>query len=238
MAGKRFRSWKWIVLWVIVALIVVFGLMQAVPYGRDHTNPPAANPFKWTDPNAEALARIACYDCHSNETKWWWGTDIAPFSWISQSDVDGGRSRFNFSNYDGQPSVAEFQRALQRNMPPGIYTFIHTNAKLTDAQKQTLVKGYSDSAAANGGASTGGGGEGGGTPSTGTTGGTGSTTSADAAAIAVINQVCTTCHGAAPSLNFHAANQAQAQALIDNMVQRGATITLEQTQVLLKYFTR
>jgi hypothetical protein len=252
MAGKRFRSWKWIVLWVIVALIVVFALMQAVPYGRSHTNPAASNPFKWTDPKAEALAKKACYDCHSNETNWWWATNIAPFSWLVQADVDGGRARFNLSNYDGRPSVAGLQEALNDGMPPFQYTLLHPSAKLSDADKKALVDGYSASAAANGGASSGGGeGEGGQTTttagtgtsgttgSTGTTAGTGSsTTAADAAGTAAINQACTRCHGADLSLNYHAANEAQANALIDNMVQRGAQVTPEQRQALVKYFTR
>jgi hypothetical protein len=235
VAGKRKRSWKRIVLWVIGILVLIFALMQAVPYGRNHTNPPAANPFKWTDPQAEAIAKVSCYDCHSNETKWWWATNIAPFSWLVQSDVDGGRSRFNFSNYDGRPSAAGLERAVQDEMPPFQYTLIHPSAKLDAAKKQTLIKGYSDSLAANGGSSSSG--------SSGQPGQPGSsstltTTSADAAAVAIINQVCVGCHSADTALNYHAATAAQAQALIADMVQRGATVSPEQQQVLVQYFTR
>ena len=80
--------------------------MQAIPYGRSsHTNPPTVNAFTWTDPQAEAIAKVSCYDCHSNETNWWWATNIAPFSWLVQADVDGGRARLNFSEYDGRPSL-------------------------------------------------------------------------------------------------------------------------------------
>ncbi len=236
MAGKRFRSWKWIILCVIVALIVVFGLIQAVPYGRSHTNPAATNEFKWTDPQAQAIARTSCYDCHSNQTDWWWATSIAPFSWISQRDVDEGRRRLNFSEYAGFPSADEFQRAIQGRMPPGIYTFIHRSAKLTDAERQTLLKGYTDGMAATGTGSTGG--STGGTTDTTTGGTTGTTTSADAAAVAIINQVCATCHSAQPALAFHAGSAADAKALIDDMVNRGATVTADQEQTLIQYYTR
>jgi cytochrome c551/c552 len=151
MAGKRKRSWKRIVLWVIGILVIILAVVQAIPYGRTgHSNPPATNAFTWTDPQAEALAKASCYDCHSNATDWWWATNIAPFSWLVQADVDGGRSRLNFSEYQGQPSLEEFQDVVQGGMPPFQYTIIHPSAKLSDAEKQTLIKGYTDSIAANG----------------------------------------------------------------------------------------
>ena len=88
-ARRPGRSWKWIVLWAIVAF-GVFGLIQPVPYGRQPLQPAASNPFQWTDPQAEALAKKSCYDCHSNETNWWWATSIAPFSWLVQRTWTAG----------------------------------------------------------------------------------------------------------------------------------------------------
>ena len=141
-AGRPGRSWKKILLWAIGVAVVVFLLIQLVPYGRSsHSNPPATNPFQWTDPQAEAIARESCYDCHSNETEWWWATNIAPFSWLVQRDVDGGRAEFNFSEWDGQPSVEAIRRSSTGEMPPFQYTLIHPGAKLTDAEKQTLRAG-------------------------------------------------------------------------------------------------
>ena len=258
MAGKKKRSKKRIALWVIGILVVIFALMQAVPYGRNHTNPPVSNGFVWADSQAEALAKTACYDCHSNQTDWWWATDIAPFSWLIQSDVEGARRRLNFSAYEGRPDVEEFQRAVQGGMPPFQYWLVHWNAKLNDTQKQTLIKGYEASLAANSGSSSGGsqnpaGQEGSTTTvsssattvsSSTTTAGSSapsissSTTSANAAAIAIINQACASCHSAAEALAFHASTASRAQGLIADMIRRGAKLTAEQQQVLGQYFTR
>ncbi len=229
-AGTRKRSWKKIVLWVIVGLVVLFAVMQAVPFGRSHTNPAAANPFTWTSSDAEAIAKKSCYDCHSNETKWWWASNIAPFSWLFQADVNGGRENLNFSDYAGEPPVDEFTRVVDGGMPPFQYTLIHPSAKMTDAQKQTLIKGYADGMAAMNGGS--GSGSDGGSGSTSTTAGN------DAAAIAAINSACSSCHPAAPALSFRAGNAAEAKAMIDSMVQRGATLTSDQIQLLIAYYTR
>ena len=155
MAGKKKRSWKKILLWIVGILVLVIAVMQAIPYGRSHANPPATNDFTWTNPEAETLARNSCYDCHSNETVWWWAIDVAPFSWLAQADIDGARSKLNFSEYNGQPSVDEFREAVEGGMPPFQYTIVHGDAKLSDAQKQTLIQGYADGMAASGG-STGG----------------------------------------------------------------------------------
>jgi mono/diheme cytochrome c family protein len=237
MARTGTRSWKRILLWVIGIAIVLFVVIQVIPYGRSsHTNPPPTNAFQWTDPQAEAIAKTSCYDCHSNETKWWWATNIAPFSWLVQHDVDEGRSRLNFSEFDGIPPADEFQRVVEGGeMPPFQYTLIHPNAKLNDAEKQTLIKGYAAGLAASGSSS-------GGQPtpqSSATASATPTpTTSATADAVAIINSVCSQCHAADAALNFHAGSTTEAQALIDDMVQRGAQVTSAQQQALVQYFTR
>ena len=231
-AGRPGRSWKKILLWTIGVAFAVFLLIQLVPYGRSsHSNPPATNPFPWTDPQAEAIAKESCYDCHSNETKWWWATSIAPFSWLVQRDVDGGRSRLNFSDWTGQPSAEEIQGIVNEGeMPPIQYTLIHPGAKLTDAEKQTLVQGYAAGMAASGGASSGG--QPGATPSAAPT----SVSGADA--VAIINQRCSTCHPADQALSFRAGSAAEAQALIDDMIQRGAQVTPQGRQAMVQYFTQ
>ena len=83
------------------ALIVLALLIQLIPYGHNHTNPPVVKEFNWTTPAAKEIAQRACYDCHSNETKWLWYSSIAPVSWLVAHDVDEGRAVFNFSDWQG-----------------------------------------------------------------------------------------------------------------------------------------
>jgi hypothetical protein len=214
-----------IALWVVGALVVVFILIQFIPYGRDHTNPPASNPFVWSAPGAEAIAKTSCYDCHSNETKWWWAVSVAPFSWLAWHDISGGRSRLNFSEWNGGLTTEELQRAINGEMPPLQYTLLHPNAKLNEQEKQTLLKGFSASLADQTG------GSGSATP-------TPSPTSAGGDAVALINERCSTCHSPDQALQFRAANADEAKALIDNMVQRGADVSASEEQTLIDYFTR
>jgi hypothetical protein len=217
MAGRR-RSWKRIVLYALAGLVVLFGVIQLVPYGRDHTNPPAGNPFKWTNAQAEAIAKKSCYDCHSNETDWWWATNIAPFSWLVTKDVNEGRDRMNFSDWQGGPDVGGFQESLG-GMPPFQYTIIHPSTKLNDAQKKTLTAGYGASLSQNQAQ-----------PSSGTSSGS-------TAALDIIQSQCSSCHSGSIAVNYRAGAD-QASQMIDDMVQRGAQVTAAQKQTLVQYFTQ
>ena len=227
------RSWTRILLWAIGIVVVLFLLIQLVPYGRSsHSNPPATDPFAWTDPQAEAIARESCYDCHSNETEWWWATSIAPFSWLTQRDVDQGRAHLNFSVFTEAPGAAEVQEVVgEGEMPPFQYTLIHPGARLTDSEKQTLIAGYAAGLTASGSS-------GGGEPAPEQSATPTASATAAAGAEAIIGRRCGSCHPTDRALGFRAGSEAEAQALLDDMVGRGAQLSAEERQELVRYFTQ
>jgi len=132
-------------LWVVVILIVGFGAVQLVPYGRDHTNPPVTGEPAWDTPQTLALARQACFDCHSNETVWPWYASVAPGSWLVYRDVVVGRAELNFSEWPaagGGGLLAETAEVVaEGEMPPLQYRLIHSAARLSDAQRRQLGDG-------------------------------------------------------------------------------------------------
>jgi Haem-binding domain len=93
----------------------------------------------------EALLTRACYDCHSNQTRWPWYSRVAPLSWLVARDVALGRKELNFSewgSYYPQTRKRKLQwigRVLrERSMPPRAYRLIHPGARLTAAERATL----------------------------------------------------------------------------------------------------
>jgi cytochrome c553 len=213
------------VLLVLGALLGVFGLIQLVPYGHDHTDPPVTAPFKWTSTQAEAIAKRSCYACHSNQSNWWWAIKIAPFSWLAQHDISVGRARVNFSEWNGGLSSQGLQYALANGMPPLQFTLLHPGATLSAAEKQQLVAGFQQSLADQQNGS--------GLVATSST--AGSSSGSDPTAIIVAR--CGSCHSSAPAQQFRASSAAEAKALIDQMIQQGATITPAEEQALIKYYT-
>lgn len=124
---------------LIAAGLILFALIQLIPI--DRSNPPATQEPNWSSPEARALVKQNCFQCHSNETEWPWYSYIAPASWLIKFDVAEGRSTFNFSSWDKRPGeLDEMVREIQRgSMPPLQYTLFHSNAKLDAQQKQALI---------------------------------------------------------------------------------------------------
>ena len=130
----------------------LFVLIQFVPYGQNHTNPPVTQEPKWDSPQTRALAVRACFDCHSNLTKWRWYSNVAPVSWLIQRDVDGGRSQFNFSEWNKPQDISAGDLAdsiRSGSMPPWFYVIPHPNAKLNAAEKLALMRGLAATLAAS-----------------------------------------------------------------------------------------
>ncbi len=132
--------------WGVIIIVAGFLLIQLVPYGRNHTNPPVQSEPNWDSPETQALVKTACYDCHSNETNWDpWYTSVAPASWLVQHDVEDGRQRVNFSEWNegGKPhEIDELWEVLEHgDMPPAQYLIVHSEAKLTPAEIEQLIAG-------------------------------------------------------------------------------------------------
>ena len=70
-----------VALWIALVALVVFVLIQFVPYRVD--NPPVNQKPSWNSTRTRTLAVAACFDCHSNETHTYWWEDVAPLSWLT-----------------------------------------------------------------------------------------------------------------------------------------------------------
>ncbi len=130
------RTW---IGWIIVGLFSLVLVAQAVPYGRQQTNPPNRNEPAWNTPQTRTLAVRACYNCHSNETVWPWYSNLAPVSWLIYRDVNKGRSELNFSEWhQPQKEAHESAKQVQKgSMPPWYYPW----GRLSSAERQVLAQG-------------------------------------------------------------------------------------------------
>jgi mono/diheme cytochrome c family protein len=131
-----------ILLWAAAGVVALAVVIQAVPYGRDHTNPAVSAEPKWDSPRTRALAVDACFACHSNQTQWPWYSSVAPVSWLTQHDVEDGRRVLNFSEWDRPQEAGEASEAVREGgMPPLQFKLLHPEARLSDTEKQQLIRG-------------------------------------------------------------------------------------------------
>jgi hypothetical protein len=143
MNARRWRTLKSLA----VGLASIAGLcllLQLVPYGRAHSNPPTTAEPAWDSPRTRELAVRACFDCHSNQTRWPWYAKVAPLSWTVQLDVEAGRSVINFSEWGGgRYALARYagRRTSNGMMPPYKYLLAHPEAELTPEERRELARG-------------------------------------------------------------------------------------------------
>ena len=127
----------------VAFLVGLTAVIQLVPYGRAHGNPPVMQEPAWDQPRTRELAKRACFDCHSNETEWPWYSHLAPVSWALQRDVDAGRAVLNFSEWTRPYELSSEAggEVLRRDMPPRSYRMMHGMSNLTQEEKVELARG-------------------------------------------------------------------------------------------------
>ena len=132
---------KRLILILIGGAIVLFLLIQLIPFGHNRTNPPVVSEPNWSSPQARALVKEHCFQCHSNETNWTWYSNIAPGSWLITYDVTKGRHEFNFSDWNNHPGKLEkmVQTIQEGEMPPIQYWILHPSSRMNEQQKQELI---------------------------------------------------------------------------------------------------
>jgi len=128
---------------VIIGIVALFIIIQIVPYGREHDNPEVMTYPGWDSQKTADLFNAACKDCHSNYTEWPWYSNVAPVSWLVQSDVYEGREHFNINavNLTAHKVKEAIEEIEHGEMPLWIYLPMHPEADLTDVQKQELIAG-------------------------------------------------------------------------------------------------
>lgn len=146
---------------MVIVGVVTLGLLQLANPVR--TNPPVVSDLITVNPpqaKVAALLHAACYDCHSYETKWPWYSKVAPVSWLVANDVNEGRRHLNFSDWPQQSPDKAARRfdaisdeVGHGDMPPGKYTAIHGDARLS-ADDRKLLTDWADAQSAKLGTAT------------------------------------------------------------------------------------
>ncbi len=134
---------------ILMSLVAILIIAQS--FRIDKTNPesdPTMDFIRMKNPpnDIAEMLKVACYDCHSNQTKYPWYTNIAPFSWWIQGHIDHGRKHLNFSNW-GTYSAKKANHKLEEcyelveetKMPLMSYWIAHPEAKLSTEQRAALV---------------------------------------------------------------------------------------------------
>jgi hypothetical protein len=130
---------------IFAATLGTIVAIQAIPYGRAHSNPPITGEPEWATPRTRELMVRACFGCHSNEVEYPAYASVAPISWVVEAHVAEGREKVNYSEFDSRQRGADetIEVIQEGSMPPSYYTRFgrHPEAKITNAELQELLVG-------------------------------------------------------------------------------------------------
>ena len=134
---------------IIKILFVIFIAIQA--FRIDKTNPPidTTQDFITMYKPSEAVAntlKTSCYDCHSNESKYPWYSNVAPVSWLVKNHINEGREEVNFSEW-GKLTTKRKMKKLEDiieeveegEMPMTPYVLMHSDAKMSDETRKAFL---------------------------------------------------------------------------------------------------
>lgn len=138
--------------WKTVLLVVAGAgvAMQAIRPSLE--NPPLHTEPRWDSPRTAELARRACFDCHSNQSRYPAYSQLVPVRWLIAHHVSEAREELNFSVPGGEFDVASMAKEIKHGeMPTWDYQWMHPEARLSPQEKDSLIAGLRRTFAGNGG---------------------------------------------------------------------------------------
>lgn len=140
------RKKKW-----LLALLIAFALIQFIRPARNRSGQELNTDLTriyGVPPDVQAILKAACYDCHSNNTRYPWYVNIQPAGWLLAKHIKDGKNELNFSEfgtYSPRRQVSKL-RSIENSiqdgtMPLSSYSLLHKAARLTK-QKKTLLTAW------------------------------------------------------------------------------------------------
>lgn len=135
---------------ILLAILIVLIVIQFIQPPRNKSGQVLATDmaamYKIPD-TVQAVLKVACYDCHSNNTNYPWYTYLQPVGWMLANHIRHGKKELNFNEFGSY--TARRQRSKLKaianqvkdgEMPLNSYTLMHKDARLTREQKQLIIE--------------------------------------------------------------------------------------------------
>jgi len=135
------------ILYSFIALFVIIQLFRPAKNLSDDQTYHISTRYQIPDTIRDIL-QVACYDCHSNKTRYPWYAEVQPSGWWLANHVKNGRSHLNFSEFTNRKLAYQnhkleeiIELVEEKAMPLPSYTWLalHSDARLTDEQRKLLT---------------------------------------------------------------------------------------------------
>jgi Haem-binding domain len=140
--GAEFAVASLLLVWLLASVLI-----HPLPHeASDRAAAPLLAGADVPPPVVDVFAH-ACINCHSEKTRWPWYSQVAPASWLVESDVKRAREHLNLSRWDSLDAAG--QRMLltaiatvieNREMPLHRYVVFHPEVKLSAADSVQVIE--------------------------------------------------------------------------------------------------
>lgn len=134
---------------LLLVLLIIFLLLQLIPREKNISATASATDIHtaYSVPaDVDAILKKACNDCHTDNTRYPWYNNVQPVAWWLAGHVKDGKRHLNFSTFTSMKVAVQdhkleeiIEQVETKEMPLKSYTWAHADARLTDAERATLV---------------------------------------------------------------------------------------------------
>lgn len=134
---------------LLLAFAVLFVVLQFIRPPRNSADTNMANDVsaKFTlSRDVQTMLQTSCYDCHSNTTRYPWYAEVQPVGWWLNDHIQDAKRELNFSEFGSYRLRRQYRKfeeiggeVEQGKMPLPSYLIIHTDARLSQEQKERLI---------------------------------------------------------------------------------------------------
>lgn len=140
--------------WLAVLVVAIVLVIQVIPVERNVSTVTPGQSFEKTEKvpaNVAAILKVSCYDCHSNNSRYPWYSELQPGAWFMAQHIKKGRDELNFdefNNYSKRRKKAKIKSIISQiekdEMPLKSYRMMHGNARLSADEKKELLDFFRD----------------------------------------------------------------------------------------------
>lgn len=133
---------------ILIGLVIILIIVQFIQPPQNNGLASTANDITHSvhvPDSVMTILKIACYDCHSDSTRYPWYSKITPVNWWLHNHITEGKQNLNFSRFTGSlrrkinKLKASAELTEKHEMPIGSYLWIHKDARLSDAQRKLII---------------------------------------------------------------------------------------------------
>lgn len=140
---------KWLKYFGVMLLVALVGI-QFMPTSLNQDTIVPSTDFIKTNGTPRNIARIlktSCYNCHSNNTNYPWYSRVQPAGWLLEKHIREGKEELNyteFGSYSDRKQKSKLKAMIGQikndEMPLPSYTLLHSEAKLSQEEKNALIE--------------------------------------------------------------------------------------------------